>query len=688
MNDACKRRLPHVLPAVLAGVLLSLVRPGLAADDLREAAQLLAESSLEDLLETRVTTVSRRAERVADSAASVTVITAEDIARSSSQHLADLLRTVPGMQVGRINNSRWAISTRGGNSLFASNLLVMVDGRTVYSPVFSGVWWDTQDLPLDEIARIEIIRGPGAALWGVNAVSGVINIITKDATNTKGGLVSAGIGSVDKASLYARYGVQYDDAGYARLYAQRSEMQATTRADGTDGRDNNRGLRVGLRLDQSFGGDRKLTVTGESYRLEGDGGEILVPLPQVMQGKNYPSGYPQDGFHLMARYSQPVATGQLALQAFYINEVLRDTAVGLSYWRHTWDFDFQHSLDFEQHRLVWGGGVRRNTLTANNSHYIGFHPGNLSNRLTNLFVQDEIGFLDNRLRLTLGSKFESSSEYKMQVQPNVRLLYTLDDGPAVWTALSRAARAPYWAQRYVEINQEWRRGCAPQKLLAWLPCNILVRGNPDSEPELTDTWEVGYRTRLRQTASLDVSAFVSRTRQAMSFEIDMAQVRLKWPALLTPYLELPMHFGNLDTRRTAGLESALDWQPHTGLRLRAGAAWYWERFAERDSLLPADAMHATLDQTFGRRSLFVRGSHDWTNFNFDWTLRHLDKPPRYGEEYTALDLRLAWQAARDLELALSGNHLGAGKREEFGVPWFVAPTRIEPEWTLRAKWFF
>jgi len=380
MNDARKRGLPQVLPAVLVCVLASLARPGVAADDLRTAAQLLAESSLEDLLETRVTTVSKRAERVADSAASVTVITAEDIARSTSQHLADLLRTVPGMQVGRINNSRWAISTRGGNSLFAANLLVMIDGRTVYSPVFSGVWWDTQDIPLEEIARIEIIRGPGAALWGVNAVSGVINIITKDAATTQGGLVSAGLGSVDKSSLYARYGFQYGAEGHARLYAQRSEMQATSLSDGTDGHDGNRGVRAGLRLDQSFGGERKLTVTGESYQLEGDGGQITVPLPQVMQSRNYSSGYPQDGFHLMARYSQPAAGGQLALQAFYINEVLRDTDVGLSYWRHTWDFDFQHSLDFERHRLVWGGGLRRNTLTANNSHYISFPPAASSNR--------------------------------------------------------------------------------------------------------------------------------------------------------------------------------------------------------------------------------------------------------------------------------------------------------------------
>lgn len=672
------RRLRQTLFVVIAAASTA----ALAEGDIRQATELLSEVSLEDLLETQLTTASRRVERIADSAASVTVITADDIARAASSHIEDLFRTVPGMQVGRINNSHWAISTRGANSLFSSNLLVMVDGRTIYSPVFSGVWWDTQEIPLEEIARIEIIRGPGASLWGVNAVNGVINIITKDAANTKGGLVSAGTGSVDRGNLYARYGMQYGENGYLRVFARRTSMDDTPLSNGSSGRDENMAERAGFRLDQSFGDDRKLTMTGETYRLESNGGPIPVPTTTPMVHDQFVTGYPQRGFHALARYSMPVASGQLTMQGFYIHEMLTGTSIGMNYWRHTWDFDFQHSVDIDNHRLVWGGGARRNKLEMVNSHYIGFNPTRVEDRLTNLFVQDEISLMDNRLRVTLGSKFEHNSDSGLQVQPTLRALYALGEQSSVWGAFSRAARTPFWGQQYVEIHQEWRPpGCVP--LVPTLPCNVIVRGNPESRAEKINTFEMGYRTRPTEKTSLDVSTFFSHGHGIMSLEIDPQKV-----ALMPTHLDVPMYFGNLASRTNHGVEGSLEWQAMQGFRLRVGSAWYWEHFDTRASLVPEDVQNTYYDETFGRWNAFVRGSHDWSKLSLDWTVRHLTKPPRYGKAYTVLDFRLGWQAAKDLELSLAATGLGGGKREEFGVQWFVAPTQTVPEWSLRAKWYF
>jgi iron complex outermembrane receptor protein len=669
------------------GALLLALASGFATSahgqsELREATQLLSEASLEELLEVQVTTVSKRAERLTDSAASVTVITAEDIARSPSTQLQELFRLVPGMQVGRLNNSHHAISTRGGNSMFASNLLVMVDGRTVYSPVFSGVWWDTQAIPLEEISRIEIIRGPGASLWGVNAVNGVINIITKDAATTRGGLVSVSGGSQERSNLYARYGSQYADDGFVRLYARRMSLDETHLADGRPGQDDMTAERVGVRLDQSFGAERKLTFTGETYRIDSGGGPIPVPTPVPMQTVQLPSGYPQHGFHAMARYAQPAAGGNLTLQGYYIHEMLTGTAIGMSYWRHTWDFDFQHAIDFAQHRLIWGGGARKNTLEMEPSHYVSFNPKQVGDRLTNLFIQDEIALLDHRLRVTVGSKFEHSSDSGLEVQPTLRALYALGTHEVIWAAASRAARIPFWGQQYVTINQEWQApGCVPQ--LPGLPCAISLRGNPQSKSETMNNVEIGYRVRPSEQTVLDVSAFVTRGKDVMSIDVDPARVTLQ-----SGYLSVPMGFGNQGSFTNRGIETSLDWQVRPGLRLRAGSSWFWEDYAEWNSIAPREVRNVYYDNSFGRWTAFVRGSHDWHRWSLDWTVRRAEAPLRYGKDHTALDLRLNWQAARDLELWLAGVGLGSGKRMEFDVPWFVLPTRNEPHWSLGGRWHF
>lgn len=684
------RRLRRILLCALAAASASAWADG----DIRQATELLSEASLEDLLDTQITTAARRAERIADSAASVTVITADDIARATSSHIEDLFRTVPGMQVGRVNNSHYAISTRGANSVFSANLLVMVDGRTIYSPVFSGVWWDTQEIPLEEIARIEIIRGPGASLWGVNAVNGVINILTKDAANTKGGLISAGTGSNDRGNVYARYGMQFGENGYARVYARRTSMNDTDLPTGVSGKDENMAERIGFRVDKTFGDERKLTVTGESYRLESSGGAIPVPEPVPMTYSNAVTGYPQQGSHMMMRYSQPAAGGQLTLQGYFIREVLSGTSIGLGYRRNTYDFDFQHSIDLDNHRLVWGGGARNNKLDMTGSYLVSFTTSKIDERLTSLFFQDEIALMSNRLRLTLGSKFEHSDDRGLQVQPTVRALYALSEHESIWGAVSRAVRTPYWGQEYVQIHQEWRAaGCVPQ--IPTLPCSIVVQGDPQSQPEKINTFEVGYRTRPTDKTALDVSAFASRGRQFQSLDINPAQI-----AVTPTYITLPLQFGSASAATTKGVEGTLEWQVKQGFRMRFGSSWFWESYENFPTALPAalqnpayerefaEVKHSYYDRVTPRWSSFVRGSHDWNNLTLDWTVRHFGSLPRYYSAYTVADLRLGWQATKDLELSLAFANLGTGKRSEFGVQWFVAPTQVEPEWSLKAKWYF
>ena len=679
---------------LLCGIGLMGSRAAWADDALRQTTALLGEASLEELLDTQITTVARRVGRVADSAAAVTVISAEDIRHAATSRIEDLFRIVPGMQVGRIDNSHYAISTRGANSMFSANLLVMIDGRTVYSPVFSGVWWDSQEIPLEEIARIEIVRGPGAALWGMNAVNGVINIITKDAAHTRGGLLSASTGSMEQETVYARYGFQWGEQGYARIYARQAASSDSALPSGALAQDASQAARAGFRLDHHDGESRKLNLTGETYRLDGSNSMMTVAGATPMTTVTAPVGSPQQGGHLMGRYTQPVRVGQFMVQANYIREELASRGLGFAYRRATWDVDFQHDFDLGAHHLVWGGGVRQHRFDGASGAQLNFTRPHFTERRSHLFVQDELGLLEDRLRITLGSRFEQAPGVGVQVQPTLRALYAFSPRESLWASISRAARNPHWGQKYIRILQEWQAaGCVP--VLPGLPCAVSVTGNPQSQAEKFNTLEVGYRTHLREGLSLDATVFASRGRQLQSMDINPAQVSVQ-----PGYVSLPLQSGNQAAATSRGLELSLGWQMVPGTRLNFGSSWFSEQYDDHPPALPPGLQtpayltefqnfrNTYYDRATARWSGFVRGSHDWRPLRLDWTVRHLGDVPRYARRYTALDARLGWQVSRDLELSLACANVGAGQRTEFDMRWFVLPSRTEPEWSLRASWHF
>jgi iron complex outermembrane recepter protein len=682
-NTATGKELKMICPGSRFVITLSLITALSAvlssarATSLQDATDELSSADLSALMDISVTSAAKRTERLATTSAAVTVITAEEISRMPVTHLQDVFRTVPGMTVARVSGNRYAISTRGGNNLFSGSLLVMVDGRTVYSPVFSGVWWDAQEIPLEEIARIEIVRGPGGTLWGANAVSGVINIITKSAATTIGGLVSIGTGSLEQGNIYARYGVELGGDAYLRMFGSRVSRDDSPVIGGGSGHDQTVIERAGIRYDKTFDHDRTLRITGEGYRGVSSGGDIQVPL--ATPGVNYTANTnmaPRGG-HLMGRYTTPLAVGHLQVQGSVTQESRYMDSFGLNYDGSYAELELQHDIDFEQNRLVWGAGVRRTSFHMKGSYAVTFTETSSQMRNYNFFVQDELSLLNNRVRLTVGSKFEHDNISGSHLLPTVRLLYAPDDHQSWWTALSRATQTPNLGSQFAIIHQPWFIGCAGP-----LQCSVATSGGQQTVNATVDTLEFGYRSQIEEHVSLDMAAYFTRGRDLPS--ADMAA-----PQFGPGYLVLPIQFANQTRNSTRGVETSMEWQVRRDFRLRLGGSWYSETVADRVSQL------SPLDRTVGfagsspNVSTFVRGSHDWDQLTVDWTLRRVGHIAAYDlDAYTALDLRAGWMVNRSFDLALTLNGLGGGKRYESVSAYFSERTAVEPEWALNAKWRF
>ncbi len=658
----------------------------LHAATLSDAAGDLGEADLSALMDVKVTSAAKRTERLATSSAAVTVITAEEPARLPVTRIEDVFRTVPGMTVSRVSGNRYAISTRGGNQQFAGNLLVMVDGRTVYSPVFAGVWWDAEEVPLDEIARIEIVRGPGATLWGVNAVNGVINIITKSAATTLGGLLNVGTGSVDRGNVYARYGLQLNEDGYARVYASRASRSATEMLGSGNANDATELERAGARYDQSFGDDRSLRVTTEVYRGMSRGADLNVPQATPLTFQQANTDMAPRGGHLLARYSMPAAGGQLHLQGSFSNEARYMQSFGLNYNGDSADIELQHDLDFDSHRLIWGLGLRRTRFEFNGSYPVQFAQRESSLHNNNLFVQDEMSFLDAKLKLTLGVKLENDNYTGTHALPTLRVLYAPDERHSWWGALSRANQTTSLGAQLATIRQGWIPAGVPNSpcVLSPITCSLETAAGPENKAGQVDSIELGHRSRLTETLAVDIAAFATRGKDLPSSELGTPQMRL---AGFTPYLVIPIELGSLTRNRTRGVETSIDWQVRSDFRLRAGASWFAEDYDERTSALSLPDRTTGYARSTPNFSGFLRGSHDWDRLTADWTLRHVGRIEAYDlAAYTALDVRAAWMVDRSLDLILTLTGLGGGKRYESGATWFSVPTVIGPEWALNAKW--
>jgi iron complex outermembrane receptor protein len=672
----------------LAACLVLAAAPGWGAGP-EPRAQDLTDLSLEELLNVEVTSVGRREQPLADSAAALFVLTQDDIRRSGAASIPDVLRLVPGLHVARIDANKWVISSRGFSGRFANKLLVLVDGRSVYSPLSSGVYWDALDILPADVDRIEVIRGAGASVWGANAVSGVINVITKRPSETQGTSVEALGGGTVNGLASLRHGGRLGEGGWYRVYGKYSGHDDLARPSGRDAADGWDATRGGFRAEWALDGRTDLTLQGEAYRE--DGGQTLVlpslsaPLARVRQ-----DGLRASGSHLLSRWSRRrPGSGSVAVQVY---ADAYDRAEGAIRERLlTYDFDYeQRSAAGGRHDLVWGAGHRVTDDRLADTDVASYDPVEFESGLSSAFFQDVLRTKGGRSEITLGTKIEHSEVSGYEIQPGVRALLRLGDRQAVWAAVTRATRTSSRAERDVRSMFT----VTPTPL--GIPAALTVLGNADQGSENVRAHEVGYRARAGEKVSVDVAAFLNLYDDLASAE----QGRPRPGTIAPPHLVVPMNFCNCMYGTARGFEASANWKALSRWSL---SGWYSWLGLEIEPRAGHDGAEAFLPSRHSpERQVQVRSLLDLPGgFSFDlslhWTdrLREADSATAQGSpggravpSYTRLDARLAWRPVPDLEASLGVQDALDGRHLEFRPTDVVRPSEAERSWYARLQWRF
>jgi len=605
-------------------------------------------------MEIQVTSVARKDSTVAHTPAAVYVITSEDIRRSTATSIPELLRMVPGINVARINNSQWAVSARGFNNRFSNKLLVLMDGRSVYSSLYSGVYWEVQDTVLEDIERIEVIRGPGATIWGANAVNGVINIITRKASDTHGGLVVAAAGQHENVSVAARYGGRAGSNLDYRVWVKgfrRSSLPNERSQSSTDGWNADRG---GFRADWTVSKTDTVTVQGSAY--DSRTGETLAVDSLTGSRNTLPSAYSRTkGETLQASWRRARPDGGRAELSTSFDSWNRDEAIGSGHV-NTWDLDYHAGRPVGGRQDVqWGLSTKlvhdRFTMTPGTS----MQPPSKTTFVFGGFLQDEIALSKDRLWLTLGTKIEHNTYTGVELQPSAQLLWTPSATQSVWGSVARAVRTPSRAERDVRYDA----GTVP------LPGGLLavtrVFGSPDFDSEVLIAHEGGYRIAPVRCLSLDAAVFYNRYSKLNALEAGMPT--LDWTS--SPPLVLPIYMRNTGRGEVHGAEISAHWSARPYWRLEAGSSLL------RMDLGVVSGAAATSPRSDNGRSPRHQGQvaslldlpHGFSVDLFAFAygrLPTLDVPG-----YVRVDARLGWRSSSRFEASVAVENLTGREHLEF-----------------------
>lgn len=641
-------------------------------------AQDLTELSLEDLMQVEVTSASRKPQPLGETASAVYILTASEIARSGATSLPELLRRVPGLHVARLESSGWAVTARGFNHRFASKMLVQIDGRTVYTPLFGGVYWDAQDLPLEIVERVEIIRGPGATMWGENAVNGVINVITKTAAETRGGRVETAGGDEDVV-LQARFGGGGERFDY-RVYGRAIREDAVALEDGSSARDVFRGVSAGMRLDLDLRRSRSISVDGQIYASEAwqRAGHATFDAPY----STYDEGNRRVSGGHVGGWARPFTSVEATFLG-YVDRSRRESPDGFLEIRDTFELDYQqrHRSESGRHDLVWGGQVRYTRDDFENTFRVSLDPAGRSLHLLSGFLQDEVDLASGRLRVTVGAKLTHNTYTGLEVQPSLRALVKLDRSQAIWTAFSRAVRTP------TRIENDMRVNAAVMSQPEGLPALVSLFGSRRIEPERVLAYEAGYRVQWRK-ASLDLAAFTNRYDGLVTTELGAPALEEE---LGPPHVLVPIHLVNGGPARTSGLEALARARVLSGMELQGWYTWFrmgegfQEGAPEEGALIPdggVAAVPAHQGRLDARIDLPARLALD-AGLHYVGAIDAQSIP-----SYLRLDLRLSLQATEALEIAIAGRNLLDERHAEFAGEQSAAPFQIERSLLARVVWKF
>ncbi len=619
--------------------------------DSREQMELeqLLDIGFEELAQITLTTAARKEQKLIDTAGAVYVIDQEEIRRSGMTSIPELLRLVPGLEVARINNNVWAITARGFNAQYSNKLLVLMDGRTLYNPLFTGVHWDVQDTMLDNIERIEVIRGPGGSLWGANAVNGVINIITKSAADTKGGRISIAAGNNEKIMGEARYGHAIGANSAIRYYAKGFDRRSYELAAGGDSGENWNSQQGGFRADLNLSEQNNLTIQGDIYNVEKDTTDTK-----------------SNGGNIMMRFNRAISEdSDLSLQLYYDRTKRTDNEE-----RDTFDADFQHRFSpMDDNELIWGLGYRATMDDMANSLVI-WSPQSATDETYSFFIQDEISAMEDQVRFTIGTKVEKNDYTGWEYQPSARAFWRINPKHSAWASVSRAVRTPSRVDRdfYISVST----GAASV---------LTISGDKTVESEDLTAYEAGYRGQPSEKLFFDIAAFYNRYDDLVSYETGTT--------VAGGIVTVAQVFDNQASAATYGVETAMDWQVKENWKLRASHT-YLKMVMELDSG-STDTTISASDGDIPRHQFQIRSYLDLRDdLELDGSLFYVDRIKNASiPAYTRLDMRLGWRPTADMTVSLAGHNLLDDEHKEFtGASSGTTSSVVPRTFLARIDWEF
>lgn len=655
----------RILPSFITIILISCLLVGGTANAVEPDADL-TELSLEELMGVEVTTPSKKEGSLFDTPAAVYVVTGEEIRRSGVRSIPDALRIVPGVEVAQINANEWAVTIRGFNNSFANKLLVLVDGRSVYDPFFSGVFWDEVDTLLEDIDRIEVIRGPGGAIWGANAVNGVINIITKEAKDTEGIFLQGGGGNVEQGFAGLRYGGKAGENLYYRAYGKFYNRDSFKSRNGGDGDDDWKSYRGGIRVDWDNKDSDVVTLIGDIYKINANRSLTISSLfPPFEQTSRVDSN--TTGGDVLLRWTHAFSENSNTVFQTYYDIAEGEVGSFTKEKRQTFDVEFlnRFKLNFlTDHDVIWGLGYRVVNEDLNGSFV--FDPGqeNQTDNLYSAFVQDELTLISEKLFLTIGSKFERNDFSGFEIQPDARLLWAVNETNRIWAAVSRAVRTPSRTEKDVSFVAD-----AFLNPETGLPTLIVAEGSEDFESEDLLALEVGYRTRPLNSVFIDITGFYNHYK-------NLESIKPGEPFIVNepvPHLVVPLIFNNGLKGDGYGFEIATKWSPVDYFRLHANYS-FLELDLEKDSDNPEPRFRgdASPNNQIKVQS-FINLPY---NVELDTSLYWVEKLPALDiPSYTRLDVKLGWEPLEGVEISVVGQNL-IEEHFEFSDSFIGNATRI------------
>jgi iron complex outermembrane receptor protein len=616
----------------------------------------LTQLSIEDLMNTQVTSVSKKEQSLSRTAAAIFVITADAIQRSGATNIPDLLRMAPGVDVAQINANTWAVSIRGLNGRFSNELLVLVDGRNVYTPTFGGVFWDVLDLPLEDIERIEVIRGPAGTIWGANAVNGVINIITRNAAETHGGLVVAGGGNLDQGFATAQYGGGLGKSTDYRIYTKYFNQNYMPGLNGQAGADGWHILRGGFQTDSRLSSKDKLTLRGGVYTGEEGNPDTFLPSVTSPALQDVNSVVPLSGGFLQSVWQHALSARSHTTLRVSFDRYKRDDV--LLEHRETFSVEFQHHIAWGSRQdVVWGANYGTTDSHTHGDLTFSFNPPDVNMQLFSFFVQDEIALVPDELYLTVGTRLDHNYYTGFNVLPGAQVSWTPDQNQMLWAAISQANRTPAETDTASRIDFAGFPGPGGTPTLA-----ALV-GNPRFNDEALTAYETGWRAAIREDLSIELTAYYGAYNSQETNE-PAAPFFETTPAPL--HLVLPVSYQNLMHGESHGFELASNWKATGRWTLSPGYAF--------------EQIHMHLDPT-SRDTTSILDAEGGSPVNSAQLRSHFDLAHRVGWDasayfvdrlrsgqipsYTRLDTGLTWRLSEGVGISLVGQNLVKDRHLEF-----------------------